>query len=325
MGFSDVYNFWFSTPKNGVMVYAFLGKSGLTELVGAKKMAAQLNSECFNYLVDQNVTDFVNRVDSEWVWLRVYHNGSISNPPLRELEDAVRKLQVDQNNGSLVSYPDFLGELDNIHYLRTGQCGYKSNCKFNHPSFVGHGETNGEEFPESVWQPDCMHYLKTGTYKYRLSCKYYHPADRNGAGQVLYNTWGLPLRQEEKSCLSVVQFSSPPFAPGPPLQGFQNYEFVIVSSQSMVSSNGWNTYLGCHVPVLGSDLSYYKNVVELGYSSIHPLSSTINSYLPERPDKPECRNYLSTENYKYGSSCKYHHPWDRAPQWTAYTLGPLGQ
>ncbi|XP_047322268.1 zinc finger CCCH domain-containing protein 12-like [Impatiens glandulifera] len=291
---------------------------------------------------------------------QVRSNGCVSNPPLGELEDAVRRLKVDQQNGSLVSYPDRPGEPDCIHYLRTGQCGYRSNCRFNHPSSVGQGGTYGGEFPERVGQPDCVHYLKTGTCKYGSSCKYHHPADRNGAGQVVYNTLGLPLRQEEKSCSfymrtgqckfgaackfhhpepssvgtflpvygtpgsSVVQFSGPPYASGPPLQGFQNYGSVIVPSQNMVSSNGWNTYLGCPVPALGSDLSYYKNVVESGSSSIPPLSTTVNSYLPERPDKPECRNYLSTGNCKYGSGCKYHHPRDRSPQWAAYTLGPLG-
>lgn len=311
---------------------------------------------------------------------QVRSNGGVANPSVVEFKDAETRLKVDHRNGSLVSYPDRPGEPDCIHYLRTGKCGYGSNCRFNHPSSVGQGVTYGGEFPERVGQPDCMHYIKTGTCKYGSSCKYHHPADRHGAVQVLCNTLGLPLRQEEKSCSfymrtghckfgaackfhhpepasvgtflpvygtsgsSVVQFSGPslvggvppawsleklPYTPGPPLQGFQNYAPVILPSQGILSSNGWNTYLGClnpssSVPALGSDLGYYKNVAESGSSSMNLLSSTVNSYLPERPDKPECRNYLSTGNCKYGSGCKYHHPRDRAHQWSTNTLGPLG-
>lgn len=35
------------------------------------------------------------------------------------------------------SYPDRPGEPDCIYYLRTGSCGYGSNCRFNHPSSAG--------------------------------------------------------------------------------------------------------------------------------------------------------------------------------------------
>jgi hypothetical protein len=33
-------------------------------------------------------------------------------------------------------YPDRPGEPDCIYYLRTGLCGYGSNCRFNHPKYV---------------------------------------------------------------------------------------------------------------------------------------------------------------------------------------------
>lgn len=32
-------------------------------------------------------------------------------------------------------YPDRPGEPDCIYYLRTGLCGYGSNCRFNHPKY----------------------------------------------------------------------------------------------------------------------------------------------------------------------------------------------
>ncbi|XP_043805641.1 zinc finger CCCH domain-containing protein 3 isoform X2 [Manihot esculenta] len=96
-------------------------------------------------------------------------------------------------------YPDRPGEPDCIYYLRTGLCGYGSNCRFNHPP-AALGTQFIEELPERVGQPDCGYYLKTGTCKYGSTCKYHHPRDRNGAGPVSFNILGLPMRQDEKSC-----------------------------------------------------------------------------------------------------------------------------
>lgn len=40
-----------------------------------------------------------------------------------------------------------------------------------------------------------QYFLKTGMCKYGSSCKYHHRPDRNGAGPVILNTLGLPMRQ----------------------------------------------------------------------------------------------------------------------------------
>lgn len=53
-------------------------------------------------------------------------------------------------------------------------------------------------------------------------------------------------------------------------------------------------------------------------------SSTFNPYLPERPDQPECRRFMSTGSCKYGSDCRFHHPSERIAQWTTSFVGPLG-
>ncbi|KAL8145533.1 hypothetical protein AgCh_003628 [Apium graveolens] len=45
-----------------------------------------------------------------------------------------------------------------------------------------------------------QYFLKTGMCKYGSSCKYHHRLDRNGAGPVILNTLGLPMRQDEKPC-----------------------------------------------------------------------------------------------------------------------------
>ncbi|XP_058080390.1 zinc finger CCCH domain-containing protein 66-like [Magnolia sinica] len=114
------------------------------------------------------------------------------------------KIQVPDNqegvDGNSSPYPDRPGEPDCIYYLRTGLCGYGSNCRFNHPTNTGQATQPRGELPERVGQPDCQFFLKTGTCKFGATCKYHHPRDRHGVGQVPLNMLGLPMRQEEKSC-----------------------------------------------------------------------------------------------------------------------------
>ena len=77
--------------------------------------------------------------------------------------------------------------------------------------------------------------------------------------------------------------------------------------------------------VLGSDLVYnFQNQGESGSSGLMHWSPTSNPHLPERPDQPECRHFMSTGICKYGSHCKYHHPRERIAQLTTSSLGPLG-
>lgn len=67
--------------------------------------------------------------------------------------------------------------------------------------------------------------------------------------------------------------------------------------------------------ILGSNLVYNpRNPVESGSSGqVHLLSNSSPS-LPERPDQPECRYFMSTGSCKYGTDCKYHHPKERIAQ-----------
>ncbi|KAJ0091028.1 hypothetical protein Patl1_14669 [Pistacia atlantica] len=52
-------------------------------------------------------------------------------------------------------YPDRPGEPNCLFYLKTGLCGYGSNCRFNHPAYAAEGAEHREELPERVGQPNC--------------------------------------------------------------------------------------------------------------------------------------------------------------------------
>ncbi|KAG6423465.1 hypothetical protein SASPL_113861 [Salvia splendens] len=271
-------------------------------------------------------------------------NGSTSD----RVEEAMRRLKVEEsgeNGGAgdeLGSYPDRPGEPDCIYYLRTGSCGYGSDCRFNHPSSAG------------------QHYLKTGTCKYGSTCRYHHPKDRQA--DFVLNMLGLPMRQDAKPCpfymrtglckygyackfhhpqptlaaANVLPVAGPVYGSG----GSTGVSSLGASSESVSAaslskatyfasslqvphsymplfipqSQGWNTYMGNASQL--SVTSVLTGPVPSGHLSV--------SFLPERPDQPECRYFMEHGNCKYGSECKYHHPREKLTQLVSTSLGPLG-
>uniref|UniRef100_A0A6N2MYY5 C3H1-type domain-containing protein n=1 Tax=Salix viminalis TaxID=40686 RepID=A0A6N2MYY5_SALVM len=323
---------------------------------------------------------------------RQVKSNAVSNQSADNIEEAFWRLKIHdpQEQGGMAQsspYPDRPGVPDCGYYLRTGLCGYGSNCRYNHPIYAAQGTQLREELPERIGQPDCGYYIKTGTCKYGSTCKYHHPRDRNGAGPVSFNVLGLPMRQDEKSCpyymrtrsckfgvackfhhpqpaslgtslphtgagASFASTGSPivpssglpyvgglptwslpraPYMPGTHLQGPQAYMPVVVSpSQGIVPVPGWNAYMGNLNPmsspgIMGSNRAYdSRSQGDSGSSGqAHLLSAAIPA-LPERPDQPECRHFMSSGTCKYGSDCKYHHPKERIAQLTTNTMGPLG-
>ncbi|KAL2493617.1 Zinc finger CCCH domain-containing protein 3 [Forsythia ovata] len=293
------------------------------------------------------------------------------------VEDAMRSLKIESRedkNGDtgkvagdtgpgLGPYPGRPGEPDCIYYLRTGTCGYGTNCRFNHPP-NGQSVQNTGELPERVGQPDCGYYLKTGTCKYGLTCKYHHPKDRLGDSSVVFNSLGLPMRQDAKPCPYYMQTGLCKYGyackfhhPQPmsaanvvPVAGHIVYglggSVVVPSSgapsvgQLPESSLSKATYVSSSLlqaprsfmPVVLSPVQGWNAYM----GGINPVSVTSGlglavsngqlsaSHLPERPDQPECRYFMNNGSCKYGSDCKYNHPREKIMQSASNFLGPLG-
>ncbi|KAL2492353.1 Zinc finger CCCH domain-containing protein 43 [Abeliophyllum distichum] len=76
-------------------------------------------------------------------------------------------------------YPERPGEPECSFFLKTGDCKYKSNCKFHHPkkriSKPNSYALNDKGLPLRPDQPICTHYNRYGICKYGPSCKYDHP------------------------------------------------------------------------------------------------------------------------------------------------------
>ncbi|XP_041998715.1 zinc finger CCCH domain-containing protein 67-like [Salvia splendens] len=80
-------------------------------------------------------------------------------------------------------YPERPGEPECSFFIKTGDCKFRSNCKFHHPkSCVFKGKPNtytlsDKGLPLRPDQPICTHYHRYGICKYGPACKYDHPSN----------------------------------------------------------------------------------------------------------------------------------------------------
>lgn len=54
------------------------------------------------------------------------------------------------------------------------------------------------------------------------------------------------------------------------------------------------------------------------------VSGQKDPIFPERPGQPECQYYMKTGDCKFGITCRYHHPKDRATPSPTCVLSPIG-
>lgn len=184
--------------------------------------------------------------------LDVNANGSATD----KLQDSMWRLKIHMGNqdgidGHSNHYPDRPGEPDCIYYLRTGLCGYGSNCRYNHPTNTGQVIQSKGELPERVGQPDCQYFIKTGTCKYGVTCKYHHPRDRYDAVQVPLNVVGLPMRQGEKSCTYYMRTGSCKFGIACKFHHPQPAAIGAISPLAPSAYTGSSTALPSGLPYVG--------------------------------------------------------------------------
>ncbi|KAK4484382.1 hypothetical protein RD792_006961 [Penstemon davidsonii] len=216
-------------------------------------------------------------------------------------------------------YPERPGEPDCIYYLRTGTCGYGSNCRFNHPCNGGgqgqvYGVKNTSELPERAGKPDCGFFIKTGTCKYGSTCKYHHPKDKQADSLVLLNILGLPMRQDAKPCIYYMRTGACKYGHSCKFHHPQPQTTANVSPVPVYGSASSGAPSGSVSPL--SVTSVLTPPASNGHLSV--------SYLPERPEQPECRYFMNNGSCKYGPDCKYHHPREKISQLASSSLGPLG-
>ncbi|KAL9991689.1 putative transcription factor C3H family [Helianthus debilis subsp. tardiflorus] len=77
-----------------------------------------------------------------------------------------------QQQPMLVSeYPERPGQPDCSYFMKTGDCKYRTSCKFNHPQ----SRTTTTLRDQNI----CTYFSRHGTCKYGAACKYDHPVNYN--------------------------------------------------------------------------------------------------------------------------------------------------
>ncbi|KAL8478604.1 hypothetical protein ACS0TY_030473 [Phlomoides rotata] len=82
-------------------------------------------------------------------------------------------------------YPERPGESECTFFMKTGDCKFRSNCRFHHPkNRISKAKANSSSYalndkglPLRPDQPICTHYHRYGICKYGPGCKYDHPAN----------------------------------------------------------------------------------------------------------------------------------------------------
>ncbi|XP_071902051.1 zinc finger CCCH domain-containing protein 67-like isoform X1 [Coffea arabica] len=76
-------------------------------------------------------------------------------------------------------YPQRPGQPDCSYFLKTGDCKYKANCRFNHPKFQSSKSTScalsDKGLPLRPDQSICSFYNRYGICKFGPACKFDHP------------------------------------------------------------------------------------------------------------------------------------------------------
>ncbi|KAK9663909.1 hypothetical protein RND81_14G005600 [Saponaria officinalis] len=239
-------------------------------------------------------------------------NCRFNHPPLLS--------QTDESKSEL---PQREGQPDCRFYMKTGNCKYGSMCKYHHPLDRRNAEDvtlNSLGLPLRQQEKACPFYLHYRKCKFGAACKFDHPEPASLDTALAVSGTGPPLPSTSIPCFGAHptwSWSSPSGFLGP--QAYMPYFFPAMQN--------WNGYLGNMTSVaaapnaLGTHLAYTsKNPGEpISGRQANMFTMTISN-LPQRPDQPECRFFMSNEGCKRGLSCKFHHPKEKIAQ----NLGPHG-
>ncbi|XP_055829763.1 zinc finger CCCH domain-containing protein 67-like isoform X2 [Solanum dulcamara] len=114
---------------------------------------------------------------------------SLPAPPAFTMKDPATKTNIysrPQPPWLVEEYPERPGQPDCSYFIKTGDCKYKSNCKFHHPK-TQKSKTNlpsilsDKGLPLRPGQALCSFYSRYGICKYGPACKFDHPEQNDNA------------------------------------------------------------------------------------------------------------------------------------------------
>ncbi|KAG6554599.1 hypothetical protein Mapa_003617 [Marchantia paleacea] len=226
---------------------------------------------------------------------------------------------------------------------------------------TGRVQLNILGLPLRPGEKECAYYMRTGSCKYNVTCKFHHPQPATVgvvpmSGSSIYATAAGPSSPAPQPYqgLPTWPIARTPYMPSPRLQGPSSYGPMILPAQGLVGlPAGWSTYQGPVGPmaspegqqhpigtgfvytqqsdpvsggVHGSFPQFMPATTAMGLPALQPQQSlgSQKDNFPERPGQPECQYYMKTGDCKFGITCKYHHPKDRATPSPTCGLSPIG-
>lgn len=266
-----------------------------------------------------------------------------NHPPNRKLAAAATR-----GKGE---YPERVGHPECQYYLKTGTCKFGATCKYHHPrekaGSTGRVHLNVLGLPLRLGEKECAYYMRTGSCKYGVTCKFHHPQPATVGGMVPlpFGSGGGPSSPAPQHYppggVPSWPLTRSPF-PLPRMQAPSSYGTMMPLQQGIMSMAGWN-YQGPVGPAEGHQQGYVfggapQGEHVSGYGPYMQGSSAVGlpahqatqavggqeTVFPERPGQPECQYYMKTGDCKFGSTCRYHHPKDRATPSPTCHLSPMG-
>ncbi|MQM10107.1 hypothetical protein Taro_042999, partial [Colocasia esculenta] len=257
---------------------------------------------------------------------------SSSSAPPENLEDAIWRLNIQDNqeggDANRNPYPDRPGEPDCSYYMRTGLCGYGSNCRYNHPVHFGQVSSqreldsliasvpargDGAVVAYNLVEMVEMLGLKSAVVIFSVSsCCMCHAVKQlfcgMGVNPMVYELDEDPHgRDIERALMRLLgdphrprslhwRQAGPRHGPGHGLPHKRHSYFILHFYLQYFLKTGTCKF--------GATCKYHHPRDRL--PAMHVMLNMLG--LPMRPEEKSCPYYLRTGSCKFGFACKFHHP-----------------
>ncbi|WOK95753.1 zinc finger CCCH domain-containing protein 37 isoform X2 [Canna indica] len=189
-------------------------------------------------------------------------------------------------------------------YMKTGNCKFGANCKFNHPKDLQLSSNEQDSGKNGLQEPAGQDGRASGDDS--KSTKVYVPF----TPALLHNSKGLPIRPGEPDCPFYLKTGSCKYSS---TCRFNHPDRNAINSQILAAGLGQSI-----LPAAASNLSFgvlnpaATFLQNIDLQSAQASLGIIPTIYPQRPGELECDFYMKTGHCKFGERCKFHHPIDRS-------------
>ncbi|PAN29698.1 hypothetical protein PAHAL_5G244900 [Panicum hallii] len=214
---------------------------------------------------------------------------------------------------SLPLYPQRPGEKDCAFYMRTRTCKYGEACKFDHPQWVPEGGVPNwkevpnveDSYPERPGEPDCP----SNSCRFKSKCKFNHPKEKVNAlwagtdnrESLIADSAILPVRPFEPVCSFYAKTGKCKFGAKCKFNHPKDVEIAPVIAKETIYTA--TTDAAAHIGTADSSVPA-KTHAPTASAEAHNAKG-----LPIRPGEVDCSFYMKTGSCKYGSTCRFNHPY----------------